>query len=53
MFGTKNKRIIPNIPPRSNAGYWEEGNPRNETVKVLKEAKLTEWKMTEVIAKAH
>ncbi len=25
----KNKKIKPAIPPRSKAGYWEEGHPRN------------------------
>ncbi|PCS23632.1 Mobile element protein [Candidatus Enterovibrio escicola] len=40
----KKKRITPSIPPRSNAGYWEEGHPRNEAVKVLKEDKQAEWK---------
>ncbi len=40
----KNKGIIPSISPRSNAGYWEKGYPRNEAVKALKDDKLTEWK---------
>ncbi|PCS22644.1 Mobile element protein [Candidatus Enterovibrio escicola] len=32
----KNKGITSSIPPQSNAGYWEEGHPRNEAVKALK-----------------
>ncbi|PCS21880.1 Mobile element protein [Candidatus Enterovibrio escicola] len=38
----KNKGITPNIPPRSNAGYWEEGHPKNEAIKALEEDKLAE-----------
>ncbi|PCS23286.1 Mobile element protein [Candidatus Enterovibrio escicola] len=40
----KNKGITSRIPPRSNAGYWEERHPRNEAVKALEEDKLAEWK---------
>nr|WP_150138254.1 hypothetical protein [Candidatus Enterovibrio escacola] len=40
----KNKGITPSILPRSNAGYWEEGKPRNQVVKALKEYKQAEWK---------
>ncbi|PCS22790.1 transposase [Candidatus Enterovibrio escicola] len=40
----KNKGITSSIPPRSNEGYWEEGHPRNEAIKALKEDKLAEWK---------
>ena len=25
-----------NIPPRKNAGYWEDGHPRNDAVAALK-----------------
>lgn len=32
------------IPPRKNAGFWEEGHPRNEAVKALKEGRLADWK---------
>ncbi len=32
----KNKGITPSIPLRINAGYWEEGHPRNADVKALK-----------------
>ncbi len=48
-----NKGIIPNILPRSNTEYWEEGHPINETVKALKEDKLAEWKRTGIITNAH
>lgn len=34
----------PTVPPRSNAGYWEEGHPRNEAVKALKANQLAQWK---------
>jgi len=40
----KRKGCKPTIPPRSNAGYWEEGHPRNEAVKALKANRLAEWK---------
>ncbi|WP_298445892.1 IS5 family transposase, partial [uncultured Ferrimonas sp.] len=32
------------IPPRVNAGFWEDGHPRNEAVSALKDGKLKEWK---------
>jgi len=32
------------IPPRKNAGYWEEGHPRNEAVSALKSGELKRWK---------
>ena len=32
------------IPPRKNAGYWEEGHPRNEAVTALKSGDLSKWK---------
>ncbi len=48
-----NKGITPSIPPRSNAGYWEEGHPINEAIKSLKENKLAEWKRTGIITKTH
>ncbi|MEH6714117.1 MAG: transposase [Paraglaciecola polaris] len=32
------------IPPRSNAGLWEDNHPRNEAVTALKEGKLAQWK---------
>ncbi|TOY93627.1 transposase [Vibrio fluvialis] len=38
------KGIKPTIPPRSNAGYWEDGHPRNEAVSALKSGHLEEWK---------
>jgi len=38
------KDCKPTIPPRSNAGYWEDGHPRNEAVKALKTGQLAQWK---------
>lgn len=35
------------IPPRSNAGYWEDGHPRNQAVEALKAEQLHEWKKRE------
>jgi hypothetical protein len=32
------------IPPRKNASYWEDGHPRNEAVKALKNDALKQWK---------
>ena len=32
------------IPPRKNAGLWEEGHPRNEAVLVMRKEGLTHWK---------
>lgn len=32
------------IPPRKNAGYWEDGHPRNDAVTALKSENLAEWK---------
>jgi hypothetical protein len=40
----KRKGCKPTIPPRKNAGYWEEGHPRNEAVKALKNDELKQWK---------
>lgn len=40
----KRKQIMPTIPPRKNAEYWEEGHPRNEAVKALKTDELAQWK---------
>jgi hypothetical protein len=40
----KLKGSKPTIPPRKNAGYWEEGHPRNEAVKALKGDELKQWK---------
>lgn len=34
------------IPPRKNAGYWEERHLRNEAVTALKSRGLPEWKST-------
>jgi hypothetical protein len=34
----------PTILPRSNAGYWEDGHPRNEAAKGLKTKQLAQWK---------
>ena len=39
------KKAKPCVPPRNNAGYWEEGHPRNEAVKALKEDALEQWKI--------
>jgi hypothetical protein len=33
------------IPPRSNAGLWEKGHPRNEAVEALKTGQLKQWKI--------
>ena len=38
------KGIKATIPPRKNAGYWEEGDPRNEAVTAQKSGDLSEWK---------
>ncbi|MCY9879385.1 IS5 family transposase [Vibrio natriegens] len=40
----QNKGCNPLIPPRKNAGYWEEGHPRNEAVDALKNGSLAQWK---------
>ncbi|PCS21162.1 Mobile element protein [Candidatus Enterovibrio escicola] len=42
---------MPNLPPRSNAWYWEKWYPRKEAVKSLKEDKLAEWKRIRVYHK--
>ncbi|MEF1283536.1 IS5 family transposase, partial [Vibrio sp. M250220] len=34
----------PLIPPRKNAALWEDGHPRNEAVKALKNGTIAEWK---------
>lgn len=34
------------IPPRKNAGYWDEEHPRNEAVDGLKSGHLADWKTT-------
>lgn len=39
------KGIIPLIPPRKNAGFWDDGHPRNEAVKALKSDTLSRWKI--------
>jgi hypothetical protein len=31
--------------PEYNAGYWEDGHPRNEAVKGLKTKQLAQWKL--------
>lgn len=38
------KGAKPTIVPRSNAGYWEDGHPRNDAVKALKNGELKQWK---------
>ncbi len=43
----KKKGIKPTIPPRSNAGYWEDGHPRNAAVNALKSGNLADWKQEE------
>jgi hypothetical protein len=40
----QSKGCKPLIPPRKNAGYWEEGHPRNEAVDALKNDALAQWK---------
>ena len=40
----RQKGIKPTIPPRSNAGLWEDGHPRNEAVQALKAGALSQWK---------
>ena len=32
------------IPPRKNAGLWEEGHPRNDAVLVMRKEELPHWK---------
>ncbi|MGF1743103.1 IS5 family transposase, partial [Vibrio profundum] len=39
------KGITPLIPPRKNAAFWDDGHPRNEAVKALKNDTLTQWKI--------
>ncbi|AQS36672.1 transposase, IS4 family [Shewanella psychrophila] len=38
------KGCKPTIPPRSSAGFWEDGHPRNEAVRALKNNELAQWK---------
>ncbi|NCP65022.1 MAG: transposase [Paraglaciecola sp.] len=38
------KKAMATIPPRKNAGYWEDGHIRNEAVKALKAFTLAQWK---------
>ena len=38
------KHAIATIPPRKNAGYWEDGHIRNKAVDALKAGNLSEWK---------
>ncbi|TDR74490.1 IS4 family transposase [Photobacterium lutimaris] len=40
----RKKRAKPTIPPRADAGYWEEGHPRNDAVFALKNDTLNQWK---------
>ena len=40
----RRKGAKPTIPPRSNAGLWEYGHPRNEAVEALKKDQLKQWK---------
>lgn len=40
----KRKGCKPTIPPRKNAGYWEEGHLTDEAVKALKGDALKQWK---------
>lgn len=40
----KRRGCKPTIPRRKNAGYWEEGHPRNEAVSALKSDELKQWK---------
>lgn len=40
----KQKQTVATIPPRKNAGYWEEGHIRNKAVDALKAGNLSEWK---------
>lgn len=39
------KGITPLIPPRKNAGFWDNGHPRNEAAKALKSDTLAQWKI--------
>ncbi|AXY03089.1 IS5 family transposase [Vibrio alfacsensis] len=39
------KGITPLIPPRKNAGFWDDGHPRNEAVKAVKSDTLAQWKI--------
>lgn len=36
------KGIVSLIPPRNNAGFWDDGHPRNEAVKALKSDTLAQ-----------
>ncbi len=38
------KKAKATIPPRKNAGFWQEGHPRNEAVEAQKAGTLVEWK---------
>ena len=40
----RRKGAKPTIPPRSNAGLWEDGHPRNEAVEALRKYQLKQWK---------
>lgn len=42
LLAKKNAKAT--IPPRKNAGYWEEKHIRNEAVAALKAGNLSEWK---------
>ena len=33
-----------NFPPRSNAGLWQSGHPRNSAVKALRAGEMGQWK---------
>ncbi len=41
------ERDKPIIPPRNNAGYWEDRHPHNATVSVLKSGNVEDWKREE------
>ncbi|OOE80037.1 IS5 family transposase [Salinivibrio sp. PR6] len=43
----RRKGIKPTIPPHNNAGYWEDGHPRNAAVSALKSNNLEDLKREE------
>lgn len=38
------KKATATIPPRKNAGYWEENHIRNKAIAALKAVNLSQWK---------
>jgi hypothetical protein len=42
----QHKKATACIPPRNNAGLWEDGHPRNEAVTLMREQGQAVWKQT-------